>query len=413
MQTIQVFEHERLTIHKDENGRKLTNSQLKALCRFNDKNHNKYFTVIRNGVKFGNYVGVIQIGGLALEILPKADRDNITPGNQESKTLCWRIVLLKMLSTTRSLRIETVSESILKKRHNSILDLYFEIYLKEVENLIHGGLIKQYRKTANNIRTLKGQLLFAQNVRKNLIHKEQFYTNHQVYDHQHLINQILLNGLFIVKDLSNLPSLADRINRVLLSFPNIKETVITEQSFTRVRLNRKSIKYMEALSIAKMLILNYSPDIISGSENMLAILFNMDNLWEKFIFKTLKKHETEDFIVQYNQSQKFWHNRTIKPDIVIYKEGTPFIIDTKWKIINNDTPSDDDLKQMYAYNMYWDAPKSMLLYPEARSSVSNHFRSFHKGRTGDNFCKTGFVSVLDETGNLNPNIGMEIIRLLN
>ncbi|WP_227626040.1 McrC family protein [Geofilum rubicundum] len=383
------------------------------MCRFNDKNHNKYFTVIHNGVKFGNYVGVIQIGGLALEILPKADRDSITPENQKIKTRCWRKVLLKMLSITRLLKVETVSDSTLKKRHNSILDLYFEIYLKEVENLIHGGLIKQYRNTSNNIRTLKGQLLFAQNIRKNLIHKEQFYTNHQIYDHQHLINQILLKGLLIVKDLSRSPSLADRINRVLLSFPAIKETAITEQSFTRVRLNRKSIKYMEALSIAKMLILNYSPDIISGSENMLALLFNMDALWEKFIFKTLKKHETEDFIVQYHQSQKFWHNRTIEPDIVIHKEGIPFVIDTKWKIIDNDKPSDADLKQMYAYNMYWEAPRSMLLYPKAQASVNNHFRSFHKGKTGDNLCKTGFISVLDETGNLNSNIAMEIKNLLN
>ena len=39
-------------------------------------------------------------------------------------------------------------------------------------------------------------------------------------------------------------------------------------------------------------------------------------------------------------------------------------MDTKLKIISIDKPSDDDIKQIYVYNMYWDAPKSMLLYPK-------------------------------------------------
>ena len=61
-----------------------------------------------------------------------------------------------------------------------------------------------------------------------------------------------------------------------------------------------------------------------------------------------------------------------------------FVIDTKWKIIDPKKPGDDDLKQMYAYNMYWNSSKSMLLYPSSNPKETE-FGSFHKGFAFDFF----------------------------
>jgi 5-methylcytosine-specific restriction enzyme subunit McrC len=71
---IQVFEFEKLTLHKDWKERQLLPRELERLLEFNDNNKNLYFTGIRDGIQFNNYVGVIQIGGLTIEILPKADK---------------------------------------------------------------------------------------------------------------------------------------------------------------------------------------------------------------------------------------------------------------------------------------------------------------------------------------------------
>ena len=40
---IQVFEFEKLTIHKDEQDRQLTQKELGKLYEFNDKNDNNYY----------------------------------------------------------------------------------------------------------------------------------------------------------------------------------------------------------------------------------------------------------------------------------------------------------------------------------------------------------------------------------
>jgi 5-methylcytosine-specific restriction endonuclease McrBC regulatory subunit McrC len=106
-------------------------------------------------------------------------------------------------------------------------------------------------------------------------------------------------------------------------------------------------------------------------------------------------------------------------DIVVNKlnEGGNecFIIDTKWKVLDttNPKPSDDDLKQMYAYNLYWDAKRSMLLYPSS-DPVDEKFGVYWKGRdkTEANECKVGFVNVLDENNILDLSIGTRILDKL-
>ena len=402
---IQVFEYETLTTTDASEKRRLDTKELDALDKLNDNSGGKYFTPTRNGVKFCSYVGVIQVGGTTIEILPKIDRETDEDYN------CWQKVLLKMLAVCNHIKVESVSDASLKRRYNSLLDIYFNIYLDEVAKLLHRGLVKRYRKEASNVSALKGRICFGKHIQQNLIHKERFYTEHQVYDQEHLLNQILLCGIRVLSRVSCNPFIKDKINRLLLDFPDIAEKVITEKHFEQVRLNRKTKPYEEALKIAKMIILNYSPNIENGSEGMIALLFDMNKLWEEYVFRMLKREERNGVEILPQQQQKFWNSKVIRPDIVIKKEGKIFIIDTKWKIVDPGNPSDANLKQMYAYNMYWDAPMSMLLYPSVNEEkeVSG---MYHKGRVGENRCKMGFVNVLDKDRTLNMAIGRQILDKL-
>lgn len=407
---IQVFEHESLTTTPDEHKRFLTPNELEKLYEFNDRNGNIYFTGIKRGVKFGSYVGVIQIGGLTLEILPKTDRQ---VHYEEKEYDTWRKVLLRMLAICKRIRVDAVSEASLSRRYNSLLDLYFSMYLEEVNQLIHHGLIKKYRKESGNLHALKGRIVFHRHIQQNLIHQERIYTEHQVFDFEHLLNQILLKGLRILSLVSYNPLIRDRINRAMLDFPEIKEVTITHQHFDNLRLNRKSDPYRRALNIARMIILNYRPDIKTGHENMLAMLFDMNKLWEEYIYRMLKCCETPQIKIREQKSKYFWEHKTIRPDIVVEHKTNgstqTYIIDTKWKVIDTNEPSDNDLKQMFAYNLYWQSEKSMLLYPKTANQpdISGSFAQL-QGRPGQNQCRLGFVDVLKE-GKLNQDIGEEIL----
>ena len=399
--------------------------ELEKLYEFNDKNGNEYFTGIRDGIRFKNYVGVIQIGGLTIEILPKTDRAQ----SDDDDYLNWHRALLNMLRICKHISVTSMSESNLKKRHNSLLDLYFEMYLDELQSLLRRGLIKQYRKQSSNVLALKGRIDFNKHIQQNLIHQERFYTNHQVYDHEHLANQILLRGLNILDKLTYNPRLTDRISRLRISFPEIQEIEIYQHHFDKIQESRKTLTYTGALQIAKMIILNYSPDIRSGEENMLTLLFDMNKLWEEYIYRMLLRTPHEALTVNFQNKEKFWEGRTIRPDLVITKtfadRNETFVIDTKWKIVDSNKASDDDLKQIYAYNLYWGSRKSLLLYP-GLTVTEEIFGNFHKGRherlheiglenldyDRTNQCKVSFIKVLDENGNLDFSVGEKILKKL-
>lgn len=70
--------------------------------------------------------------------------------------------------------------------------------------------------------------------------------------------------------------------------------------------------------------------------------------------------------IETQKAKFFWENSKIKPDIIIKNGDKSFILDTKWKD-NLKKPSDGDLKQMFAYNIYWKSPQAYILYP------ANHY----------------------------------------
>ena len=87
----------------------------------------------RDGIRFKQYVGVIQAKDLTIEILPKTD---------EGDEQYWKAILLFMLCQVYKLNIRSIDSSSQTLRKSSILDLFILRFLDEAERLIHAGLIR-------------------------------------------------------------------------------------------------------------------------------------------------------------------------------------------------------------------------------------------------------------------------------
>ncbi|PKH52151.1 restriction endonuclease [Tenacibaculum sp. Bg11-29] len=402
---IKIYEHQRLYVGEQGFNQK----HLDALLKLNEYHDWKYFRPISKGIQFNQYVGIIQIDGLSIEIHPKADKND-----DDSK---WQGVLLHMLQASGKLNPESAGAANVKRTNLNLLEVYFELYLSEIDNLLHKGCIKQYRKQTSNTKALKGKLEFAGHIQKNLVHKERFYTTHQVYDTNHLLHQTLYNALEIVGQFTKGTRLHDRFKRLDLNFPEVSRKNITKQQVNSIKLNRKSASYSYGLELARLIILNYSPNISGGKEKMVSLLFDMNVLWEEYILKQLQKHcEGTNIEVFGQESKSFWGNNSLRPDIVLKKEGKTYIIDTKWKCPNNSSASVADLRQMYTYCRFWNAEKALLLYPG--TDKNNEFKPFKTDdyivpeRIIKHQCKMRFVSVVDNEGNLSETIGEEILKEL-
>jgi 5-methylcytosine-specific restriction enzyme subunit McrC len=393
---IQVFEHSFLAIEG-----KFEQRHFVALSKLNALHNYKYFDLKHNGIVFKQYVGVIQVDGLTIEILPKIDND----GKSEA---VWQKALINMLRVTRKLKVQQVGEADVNKQQIHLLDIYFEWFLNEVQLLLHQGLIKQYYKETSNVKALKGKLEFAGHINKNLVHKERFYTTYQVYDKDHLVHQILYKALDIVEKCSKGNYLYSKCKTVQLDFPEVKSINVNEATFTKVPKNRKTAPYETALAIARLIILNYAPNVSSGNERMLALLFDMNSLWEEYVLIRLKQAAPKEVTIYGQESKTFWKTISIRPDIVIEKGSQKYIIDTKWKNIDYSEPSTNDLRQMYVYNDYWKSDKAMLLYPSNTTKEISE-EDFEPFKNNKHTCSLGKISIFNEN-KLDENIGEKILK---
>ena len=364
---ITVYEHQSLKLGEHE---VFKNDHLKALQRFYGEKGTNYFSLINKGVKFNQYVGVIQVGKLVVEVLPKTDKN---------ENVDWRNLLIGMLRAVGTVKVFSTGTTNLKIRTNSVLDLYFELFVSEVEKLIHAGLIKQYHRQEENRLSLKGKISFQKHIQQNLIHQERMFVSHYIYDQNNIFNQIIKTALKLVKTLNTSSSLYNRIGAISLALPEMSDIKVSENTFNNICFNRKTEPYREVLNVARLILLNYHPDLSKGQNNVLALLFDMNKLWEKFVLQSLREYAPADFKIKGKVSKSFWQPEkgniaNIEPDIVIRNHDQMFVLDAKWKILKDNRPSDEDLKQMYVYTKYFKSSYTALVYP--CNGLASTFGSF-------------------------------------
>jgi 5-methylcytosine-specific restriction enzyme subunit McrC len=388
----------------------------KALGDYNERHGAAFFSLTPRGVRFNEHVGVIQVGQLTIEILPKVGK--IAPIGEENR---WQRVLIDMLRTCHWMKVHAHQNASLRIRYGSILEAYLEMFLDECDSILHQGLIRKYRKKEGQVYALKGKLVFSKQVQLNAAHQERFYTRHQVYDRDHIFNQILGKALKLIPDITQSPRIIDRVYNLLFSFPEMSDVRITPSTFDRLVYNRKTMCYRDAIAIAAMLLLNYRPDIRGGGQQVLAILFDMNDLWEEYVYRCLQRTDHPHLHVSRQQSRPFWRMqsserpRKLRPDIVIESIVNPekkMIIDTKWKLPADSKPSDEDVRQMFAYNEYWSSHQALLLYPgnassEALGAEKGEFLSRGQESVSHHFGVMK-LSVLNESGSLNKDLGKRL-----
>lgn len=382
---IYKFEHGFLAVGEDG----FSNIHFQLLEKYLEKQKKSYLFETssrkgKQGIKFCQYVGVITVKDLTIYVLPKADKD--AKEETENEKL-WQDRLTFMLSQVYKLNVQTTTPANLQWRPNVLLNIFLKKFLDEVAVLLNRGLIKTYRKTDGNRAALKGKLLFNKQIAVNCVHQERFYVRYTTYDYNHILNRIIRQALLAIHDITNSSDIKGRATSTLFNFPELDEIAVTPELFSRLIFDRKSEDYRAVIKLAEMILLNYSPDLHHGSNHVWTMMFDMNKLWEEFVFVTLRRRLTDCKVTA--QSRKLlWksnqNTKSVKADIIIQKEkeNETFVLDTKWKMprINGVVvPSDGDLHQMYVYfYKYGGAGKGMvkkvaLLYPGDDSEVKGWF----------------------------------------
>ena len=369
----------------------------------NEKKERKAFFKIGNKeIIFQQYVGVLKIGNVTIEVLPKIDKS-------VKNVNVWQNVLLNMLQTVQNLDIRPTNNADINIEKSVVLQFYFNWFINEVNLLMHEGLIKKYVQKTENRTALKGRLQLQKHIQNNVIHAERFYVTYNDYNHNHIYNGLLKQCLEVIERIADESSVKASAASVLNWFPVCDKVKVSEAVFDRLVYHRKTERYRTAIKIAKIILLKYHPDLQGGKHDVIAIMFDMNKLWEQYVLSKLQEVYNNDYLFKGQEQKRFWCSidkngkeksyKTVRPDIVANTKKdnkVAFVIDTKWKIIDEELDknvSDGDLKQMFVYNKLWGCKESYLLYPYSCEGIeSERGRFIGEGEEGN--CSTIKINIL-------------------
>lgn len=361
----------------------LTPRRFELLARFNDENQGKYFTIGHQRLTARHHVGYVEVDGLAIEILPKADG---WAESRESRRV-WRDGLLEMIATAIGMRLRAPTWSAQQTGRASLLDLIADGFLAELSALLHQGLARGYRDEEQNASTFRGRLMVSDHLRANAVRADRFYVRTQAYDRDIPVHRILGAALSEVEGACGSRGILSRAAECRARFPDVGGVQTSAGTFERLTLVRSTARYERALSLARIILEHRAPRLRAGRARVLALLFDMNALWEQYVAALFRRASGPDLSVSTQERRPFWEchgdRRGIRPDLVVRsrRDGTVLLVaDTKWKPPHGAAPADDDLKQMFVYNEMLGAPRAALIYPgpsEGSPKVGGYRHRYH------------------------------------
>ena len=365
-----------LSIGNEES--EVTNKEYKSLCMYLKKNnYNKSIVYDYNRLKFINYVGIIVVENLIIEILPKISLTNDIVKDRE--------MLIFMLSKCNKISVdinEMLNSNLIKQ---PLLEILSKIFSEKLLKELRKGVFSEYVSQEESLNKIKGKLMLTQNIRENAMNKTKVYCKYDEFTENNLFNVILKRAINVVLIMIHNDNLKKELNIVKSIFQDVDDIYIQESIINNYKLNKANERFIECFTLAKMILLNSSMDKSLGKEKGFSILFEMNYLYEEYI-GVLLKEVLNDKAVYVNTQEKseylLWNIQkernevALKPDIIIYKNDKPkIILDTKWKSAvwgEREVYKQNDIYQMYAYiTSYIECEKCILLYPKLNNDIEH------------------------------------------
>ena len=354
----------------------LTIIEFNSVCNYlKNRNLNNAAQYGFNKIKFINYVGIISVGNLVIEILPKISITNDIVKDRK--------MLMFMLSKCNKVSVKINEFLETNIVNQSLLEILAKVFTQKLLLELQKGMYLEYVTQEDSLNKIKGKVMLTQNAKINYINKSKVYCRYDEFTENNIFNSILLRATNFLLPVINSSLVKKDLNIIKSILSDLEDVYIPINIFENYKLNKKNERFKEVFILAKLILNNSTMNKSSGKENGFSILFEMNYLYEEYI-GILLKEAIEDETVTVNTQEKSKYlllNKNtgrneiaLKPDIVIYKDDKPkIIIDTKWKsasIDGREVYSQSDIYQMYAYiTTYTECEKCILLYPRINGEV--------------------------------------------
>ena len=342
-----------------------------------------------------NHVGVVQVPGLNIEILPKIDRPDSETLNKRERQQRAQENLLHMLALTRNLPFRDRDLASQRLRRLPLLEVLIVQFATRLLSELRRGVHHRYRYREDNLRVVRGKLLTTQHVRANAYRQDRIYVGFDEFSSDNGLNRILKGACRRLITVCRSARAGQLLSETLLELSDVEDREIERHDFDSVHIDRSCDRFGPMLEFARLVLLGNTPSPAAGGSDTFSLIFPMDTLFEEYIGRFIQRYAHElgvsrDRVHLQAAGKRRWLLRDIadrgrfrlKPDILIRGPGgsVATIIDTKWKSLLSDDEDarngvgQADIYQMYAYAHRYRSPHNVLLFPKIPGATAKLFR---------------------------------------
>lgn len=386
LEVLSILEHESIPIveKRSVGDRSLTTRQVAILAGL-DSLPDKAFQWGHRSIKWSQYCGLVQLGDITLEILPKIHGKESSPG-------ACRESLILMLRKAGLLKIHKPGVADVNLQKHTLLDIFIHDFCQQLNQQLVQGALRKYISREENIGVLKGKLLSHMQFRHNLAHKERLYCQYDELSEDIFINQTIKFTLKLLLPRARSPRIKNEITRLLYAFDNVTDKQVSSTDVEQVTLGRNEKRFHDIVRLCAIFIKSLNPGTGAGNSRVFSLLFDMNQLFEAWVAAILKPLALQlGWKLKEQGPKRYMAYRAdidksvfqMKPDICfVDRSGNPvLIVDTKWKLLATEDAklgvSQADLYQMQAYGNRYGVPYLCLVYPQQDGCKGEYQLTLH------------------------------------
>lgn len=367
-------ELKKLLLRKNQDNNDDLRGGIVSFLKLRNKGH-------KEALQIQHYVGILKLtNGLEIEVLPK-----ISLNDKEDENSNLERILFRMLGYLKDFPAITSETANLDTRKTSLYEVFIQLYLNKVLNLIQQGLHHYYVNIEENLPCFKGKLDVSQQVKYNAARQQYFYVNHDEYLLDCPENRLIKSTLLYLSSQSKRNENAKNARILSEAFEMVPQSTDYASDYSHIIYDRFNTGYHDVIEWSMAFLLGKSFVISQGDTIADSLFFPMEKIFESFIARKLSKclrssgYSDAGYKVKTQSTKRYLFDDprkfTIKPDIRIYRrvgdDEENVIFDTKWKKLDrnrtNNGISSADMYQMYAYAKRYKAKDVWLLYPRSYS----------------------------------------------
>ena len=373
-EVITVIEHESIPIVRSRTSgqKELGEKHSDLLEKLRGKIPSKACSWGNREIKFTSYCGVISLGDLSIEILPKIyNREADDVGSS-------RKALVRMLYSARRMKLYEAGTAKINLQKQFLLDIFILHFCKQLHAQLTRGMIRNYVTRKENLNVLRGKLKVGEHLKRNLVHKERLFCQYDELSTDNVYNRILKYVLAIMLKEAKGSHTLQQVSELLGRFDAISDCAVDAALLDQLIFDRLTKRYKPIFDQCRYFLEGFFPDVTTGNKDCLALLFDMNRLFEEYVGSQLRKEARTQGLRIREQGPREYFARLensgekvfgMKPDFSFIKRRNQIVMiaDTKWKILDegerNLAIPQTDMYQIGSYASRYGVTFLALLYP--------------------------------------------------